>query len=67
MYLQEEEPSRPQGGDSSDDEDDGEKNNKYDKAGKLRKMKHEQQVSETWKKYIYIDIMNNINFKWHHW
>ncbi|XP_045606942.1 dolichyl-diphosphooligosaccharide--protein glycosyltransferase subunit STT3B isoform X1 [Procambarus clarkii] len=45
VYLKEEEQSRPQSGDSSDDDEDGEKNNKYDKAGKLRKMKHEQQSS----------------------
>ncbi|KAK3867873.1 hypothetical protein Pcinc_026702 [Petrolisthes cinctipes] len=43
VYLKEEESHRPQVGDSSDDDDDSEKNNKYDKAGKLRKMKHEQQ------------------------
>ncbi|KAG0715989.1 Dolichyl-diphosphooligosaccharide--protein glycosyltransferase subunit STT3B [Chionoecetes opilio] len=45
VFLKEEEQSRPRTGDSSDEEDDGEKNNKYDKAGKLRKMKHEQQSS----------------------
>lgn len=45
VYLKEEETPRNQNGDSSDDEDEGEKNNKYDKAGKLRKMKHEQQSS----------------------
>ena len=44
LITQEEEQSQPRTGDSSDEEEDGEKNNKYDKAGKLRKMKHEQQV-----------------------
>ncbi|KAB7506784.1 Dolichyl-diphosphooligosaccharide--protein glycosyltransferase subunit STT3B [Armadillidium nasatum] len=30
-------------GEGSEDDEDSEKNNKYDKAGKLRKMKHERQ------------------------
>ncbi|GAB6031997.1 Dolichyl-diphosphooligosaccharide--protein glycosyltransferase subunit stt3b [Chamberlinius hualienensis] len=42
LYLKEEAPLKKTNEDSEDESEEEKKGNKYDKAGKLRKMKHEQ-------------------------